>query len=276
MTTADVYEVLVVKYGTRQARRSEVFLNYPIYGEPDAPIGMDYFFWVVRNRQRTVVIDTGFSAHGGAVRGRTTLIEPSTAFAMVGVDPSDAPPVIITHAHYDHIGNLDLFPASEVIIAREEYEFWAGSQARHPQFHHSVEDTELEVLFAAGRDGRVRMFDGRTAFAPGIDVIAVGGHTPGQSMVTVNTTEGVILLASDAIHYVEEFERGMPFAFLASTVDTYAAFDLVRQMLAAGDVAHLITGHDPQTLRRLEEAGAVPLPDRPELAGLAVRIGHVD
>ena len=72
------YQVTIVKYGTRQTTRGDVFLNYHLYGEPDGPIGMDYFFWVVRNAERTIVVDTGFSAAGGANRKRTTLIEPAT------------------------------------------------------------------------------------------------------------------------------------------------------------------------------------------------------
>jgi len=63
---SEQYEVLAVRYGTRQASAAEVFLNYHAYREPDRPLGMDYFFWVARNPARTVVIDTGFSPAGGA------------------------------------------------------------------------------------------------------------------------------------------------------------------------------------------------------------------
>jgi hypothetical protein len=73
------YQVTIVKYGTRQTVRSDVYLNHHLYGEPDGPIGMDYFFWVVRNTERTIIVDTGFSAIGGANRKRTTLIEPAPA-----------------------------------------------------------------------------------------------------------------------------------------------------------------------------------------------------
>src|SRR5215469_13456933 len=62
------YEVLAVRYGTRQAWAHEVFLNFHAYGEPDRPLRMDYFFWVIRGAGRTVVVDTGFSAEAGAAR----------------------------------------------------------------------------------------------------------------------------------------------------------------------------------------------------------------
>lgn len=83
MNDRDEYEVLVVKYGTRSTVRSDVFLNYGVYREPNGPIEMDYFCWIARNSSRTVVFDTGFSPAGGAARGRTTLIDPRDAFDAV-------------------------------------------------------------------------------------------------------------------------------------------------------------------------------------------------
>ena len=84
---SEQYEVLAVRYGTRQASAAEVFLNYHAYGEPDRPLGMDYFFWVARNPARTVVIDSGFSPAGGAARGRTTLMDMAPALRAAGIDP---------------------------------------------------------------------------------------------------------------------------------------------------------------------------------------------
>jgi glyoxylase-like metal-dependent hydrolase (beta-lactamase superfamily II) len=262
----DRYEVVIVRYGTRSTVRSDVFLNYHVYAEPDAPIGMDYFFWVIRNRDRTIVVDTGFSAAGGANRKRTSVLDVATALRALGVDPQAAPPVVVTHAHYDHIGNLDLFPGSPVIMAAAEYTFWTGPHAHRTQLHHSVEDAELAYLRRASSEGRVETFAGRHDLAPGVQLIEVGGHTPGQSVVRVDTDDGVVLLASDAIHYYEEYERDMPFSQVACLVEMYAAFDRIRAMVDAGEVRHLVSGHDPGTLGRF-----TPLPG--ELAGLAATIG---
>ena len=35
---SEQYEVLAVRYGTRQASAAEVFLNYHVYREPDRPL----------------------------------------------------------------------------------------------------------------------------------------------------------------------------------------------------------------------------------------------
>ena len=244
------YEVVIVRYGTRRTVRSDVFLNYALYDEPDAPIEMDYFFWVIRDGERTVVVDTGFSEVGGAARKRTTLIDPRAAFTALGIDPADAPTVVVTHAHYDHIGNLDHFGASPIVIARAELDFWRGPHSSHRLFHHSVEDAELATLDAAVADGRVQPFEDHVTVAQGIDVIRVGGHTPGQAVVLVQTGDGPVLLASDAVHYYEECDRNMPFVSVANLPDMYAGFDRVRAMVADGQVRHVVAGHDPDTLGR--------------------------
>jgi glyoxylase-like metal-dependent hydrolase (beta-lactamase superfamily II) len=258
----DRFQVTIVKYGTRRTVRSDVYLNYHLYGEPDGPIGMDYFFWVVRNAQHTFVVDTGFSAAGGARRNRTTLIEPAAALDALDVD-RDAATVIVTHAHYDHIGNLDLFPAGPVVISRSEYDFWTGPYATRTLVHHSVEDDEIAHLRKVRDHGRLRMFEERITLAPGVEVIEVGGHTPGQSIVLVDTADGPVLLASDAVHYYEEYERSMPFTQVADVIRMYGTFELIRGM---AEVKHLVPGHDPDTLRRFTPVGG-------PLSGLAATVG---
>lgn len=250
MSDPQTYEVVIVKYGTRETTRSDVFLNYPVYGEPDAPIAMDYFFWLIRGQEQTIVVDTGFSQAGGVRRNRVMLVDPREAFEALGVRPEDQPLVVVTHAHYDHIGNLEHFRQSPVVIARQEMEFWTGPYGRRAQFHHSVEDAELDALSGAAAAGRVRTFDDRVSLADGIDVLRVGGHTPGQSVITVRTAAGTVMLASDAVHYYEECDRDMPFVSAANLIDMYAGLDLVRGMLGDGRADHLVTGHDPGTLDR--------------------------
>jgi glyoxylase-like metal-dependent hydrolase (beta-lactamase superfamily II) len=269
---AEQYELFMIRYGTRQATRSSVFLEYHMYGEPDGPIGMDYFFWVLRGRHGDVVIDTGFSATGGAKRKRETLIEPLQALSEIGVTPESVQLLVLTHLHYDHVGNVDAFPNARLVIPRTDFEFWMSPHAKQPLFHHSVEDDELDLIRRAYADGRVELFDQRTEVAPGVEIIEVGGHSPGQSMLLVPTSAGTVLLASDAVHYYEEYERHMPFVTLASLVEMLDSFDVIDKLLNDGTAAHLVSGHDPDTFKRLAHV-ARPWSRAPELADVIMTIG---
>ncbi|MFB9831902.1 N-acyl homoserine lactonase family protein [Actinoallomurus acaciae] len=258
------HEVIAVRYGTRATRKSEVYLHFGLYGEPDAPTDMDYFFWVVRGAGRTVLVDCGFNERSGTRRGRTMLCPPAEALARLGVRPADVSQVVVTHAHYDHIGNLDLFPSAEVVIARREYAFWTGPVADRPLFMTSAEADDLDALRRAVEDGRVSLVEGRHTVAPGIEVLEVGGHTPGQLVVLVTSADGDVVIASDALHYYEELELDRPFTHVADLPAMYAGFETLREL--AGDGRPLVAGHDPEVMRRFPALTG-------EAAGLAVRVG---
>jgi glyoxylase-like metal-dependent hydrolase (beta-lactamase superfamily II) len=237
------YEVLAVRYGTRTARRSEAFLNFGVYGEPDSEFPMDYYLWVVRDAAQTVVVDCGFAAEPGRRRGRITLAEPVEALRGLGIAPESVDRLVVSHAHYDHIGNLGAFPAAEIVIARREYEFWTGPYAGRVQFAHSTEPDELALLAKLGDDGRLRLVEETIDLLPGFELIVVGGHTPGQMIAQVAVDGGAVVLAADALHFYEELERDRPFFVVADLRDMYQGFDLLREMTEDSGRA-LVAGHD--------------------------------
>lgn len=239
------YEVLAVRYGTRTATKAETYLNHHVYGEPDESFAMDYFFWLVRGHGRTVLVDCGFDEEAGRRRGRTTLVDPVAALSALGVEPDAVDQVVVTHAHYDHIGNLHRFPRAEVVLARREYEFWTGPYANRVQFAHSTEADELAHLAALRAQGRLRLVEDALDLAPGIELVVVGGHTPGQLVVQVAAGPSTVVLAADALHFYEELERDRPFFVVSDLVEMYRGFDLLREMTEdAGRL--LVAGHDAE------------------------------
>ncbi|MBO0730454.1 MAG: N-acyl homoserine lactonase family protein [Acidimicrobiaceae bacterium] len=261
--TLTTYEVLALRYATRMTTKSECYLNYHLYGEDDAEQAMDYFVWLVRSPERTIVVDTGFSAAAGVRRSRTMLTEPAKGLRQLGADPGSVPQVVLTHAHYDHAGNLPQFPSSEIIMAAREYNFWKGPYARRFLFSSPTEREDLDCLSVASDEGRVTLVSDTQDVAPGVEAIEVGGHTPGQLIVRVATERGPVVLSSDAMHYYEEVDRDRPFAIVADLAAMYRGFDLLREM-ERDHGCILVAGHDPLVMDRF--------PPAPGCEGWAVRI----
>lgn len=240
---------MAVRYATRLTSKRECFLNYHVYNEPDADLVMDYYVWVIRNGDRTIVVDTGFSEEVAVRRSRTMVRDPMIGLRQLGIEAATLPQLILTHAHYDHAGNVGQFGVSEVVMARREYEFWTGPFGRRAQFAHSTEVADIEHLEALGAQSRLCLVAGSHQLAPGIEIIEMGGHTPGQLVVSVATKGGSVVLASDAMHYYEEIERDRPFAVVADLEGMYRSFDALRDMQSQPGCI-LVAGHDPAVMTR--------------------------
>jgi glyoxylase-like metal-dependent hydrolase (beta-lactamase superfamily II) len=257
-------ELLAVRYGTVESTRAESFYRFHAYREPDGPVRLDYFFWVLRRGADTILVDTGFDPAAGERRGRTCLVEPLAALGRLGIEPAQVSEVVVSHFHYDHIGNLSAFADATITVQRKELEFWTGPYGRRGQFALSIEHGEVAHLAEAQRQGRLRVLDGDAEVGPGVRALLVGGHCPGEQIVVVDAPSRRVVLASDALHFYEEMERDRPFAVLSSLADTYRAYDLLKELEQDG--AAIVAGHDPAVLDRFAP------PDGPA-AGLAARLG---
>lgn len=255
------FEVYALKYATRDAQSSEHF-----YGHVDIhdyPMPMDYFVWAAVSSQYTLIIDSGFTAEVGARRQRKYLRCPTEGLKALGIDCARVPYVIVTHLHYDHVGNLDRFPAATFVVQDEEMAFWTGRYAGRTQFRNIVEVQDIVHLVRENFKGRVYFVDGSQEVVPGITVQRVGGHAAGLQVVRVHTAKGNIVLASDATHFYANIEEDRPFSVVTDLRQMYEAFDIVRTL--ADSPEHIVPGHDPKVMERHP-------PARAGLEGIAARI----
>ncbi len=241
------HEILAVRYGTVHSTKSDLFLRYGSYGEPDAPQDMDFFFYVLRRDGEVTLIDTGFAPADAPPRGRECLIAPEAALAALGVEPDSVARVIVTHCHWDHIGNLDRFGRADLFVSERELEFWTSPVARNAQFWAHTEGHAIAALERARLQGRVVATGADEEVLPGIRVLTVGGHSPGQQIVVV---DGEVVLASDAAHLYEELELERPFGVVADLRQMVEAYALIKGL---GGV--VVPGHDPLVAERFGADG---------------------
>ena len=210
----------------------------------DLPMPMDYFVWVARAGDRSIVIDTGFSAETARKRDRSLLTPVELALSRIGVDPGGVEDVIVTHLHYDHAGNLDLFPRARFHLQDREMGFATGRNMCHSCLRYAFEVEDVVRMVRAVYADRVSFHNGDAEIADGVSVHHVGGHTDGLQMVRITTERGPIVLASDAAHYYANIETGNPFPIFYNIGDMAEGWRRATRL--AGDPQRVVPGHDPK------------------------------
>ena len=241
MTANDHYEVLAIRYAERNNRiRADSFI---FTDDHTSSHPMDYFVWLIRNETRTILVDTGYDATEAAQRGRPILVEPVEALANIGITPEIIDSIIVTHLHYDHAGGLAQFPQARLHLQEAEMAYATGPCMCHGTLRMPFTADHVCETVKRVYAGKVTFHDGTSQIAPGITVHRIGGHSRGLQCVRVETANGPVVLASDASHYYENYQRKVPFPLVVDVEDMLKGFDQLERL--AGPGGRIIPGHDP-------------------------------
>ncbi len=253
------YEIYGLRYGRQGLQpESEIYLD----GDPARRVpGLDFYFWAIRGGGRVWVVDCGYAVRVADRLGHETLYDPLDGLRRIGIDPATVTDVIVTHCHYDHVGNLEAFPQARFHIQDREMLAVTGRDVTHPALKMYGKRNTL-ALVGLNYDGRVRFHDGDGALAPGLAQWLIGGHSRGQIALEVATGRGPVILASDAVHLFEEMETERPFRVFHDLREMVEGYRRLAARARSRD--HLIPGHDPELARRWPAAA-------PELAGEVLR-----
>jgi len=156
--------------------------------------------FLVRTGERLVLVDTGAGPSEDPKFGRLL-----ASLAAAGFAPADITDVVLTHLHFDHVGwtsdgERAVFANATYRCDERDWGFFVGPDAYDEGPHLAL----LGGLPASERLGpvqtRMETWASDVAIAPGVDLRAAPGHTPGSTVVVISSgTERAILLG-DAVH----------------------------------------------------------------------------
>jgi N-acyl homoserine lactone hydrolase len=228
-------------------------------GLPDAETGKTHFAqvpgYLIRTAEgRTVLVDTGNPVavigqptaapwwdHPNDTRPRDDLVP---RLAELGLAPGDVDLLISTHFDFDHCGRHDLFAGTGItsLVQREHLE----AARDDPRCDSALWDIPGIAYTPV---------DGDLELEPGLRLIASSGHAIGHQSVYVETADGPVLLAIDAISIPEQITMNR---FPSTYPDPEAARRSRDKLvaLAAETGAFLLMGHDAQQWATLPKSPA--------------------
>jgi glyoxylase-like metal-dependent hydrolase (beta-lactamase superfamily II) len=196
-------------------------------------------------------------------RGRTITRPIGEGLASIGIDPAAVEDVIVSHLHYDHCGNYDLFPRARYHLQDCEMAYATGRCMCHALIRFPFEVEDVVAMVRKVFSGRVVFHEGTEQMAPGITLHHIGGHSRGLQCVRVNTRRGRVVLASDATHLYAHINEGRVFPVTYSVAETLEGYTTIKKL--ADSIDHIVPGHDPQVLTRYPAAA-------PQLENWVVRL----
>jgi glyoxylase-like metal-dependent hydrolase (beta-lactamase superfamily II) len=160
---------------------------------------------VVRSGGKTILVDSGLGTEFPDFPRAGQL---AARLVAAGIEPAAVTDVVLTHLHMDHIGGLlvdglrnRLRPDLRVHLASAEAEFWT-----QPDFSRTVMPAPIpDVLrrtatrFLDVYRGQLRPFETEYEVAPGVVLRRTGGHTPGHSIVRLESRGEALTFAGDAV-----------------------------------------------------------------------------
>jgi glyoxylase-like metal-dependent hydrolase (beta-lactamase superfamily II) len=255
------FEVFALRYAHLGGRNAGD--NFLLADAHEFASDLDYFVWVLRRRDRTFVVDTGFGKEAAARRKREWLRCPVESLRLIGVDPDAATDVILTHLHYDHAGNLDRFPRARFHLQDRDMAYATGRCMCHATLRHPFDLENMVQMLRHVYSDRVTFYDGHAEIVPGLNLHRVGGHSAGLQIARVWTRRGWVVVASDAAHLYANFEQRRPFPIVYNVAEMLEGFNLLYKL--ADSAEHIVPGHDPLLMKKYPAASE-------KLEGIVVRL----
>jgi glyoxylase-like metal-dependent hydrolase (beta-lactamase superfamily II) len=172
--------------------------------------------WLIEGASRVILVDTGVGdvdeidrlhARHGSIRWIVERNEDQdlvAGLARHGVRPQDVEIVVLSHLHFDHVGNNELFTNARFVVQRDELTL-ALAPPRFSMFYYPEYRYKMTTIL-----DRVEAIDGDVDVDQDVRLLKIGGHTPGCQATLVNTASGRVCLTSDTMYNYRNIELDWP------------------------------------------------------------------
>ena len=244
------YDALAIRFGILSA--------FPVASlvagaERERRLDIPVMVWLLKGADgRTVLIDAGFYRQKFLDQWKPRDYRtPAAAVAAAGVAPEAITDIIISHAHWDHVDGVDLFPKATVWIQRDEYRYYTGEAWHARNTHGGVDAEDMAALLKVNTEGRLRFVDGDDReILPGIRAYTGGRHTWASQYVSAATPAGTAVFTSDNVYLYENLEKRAAIAQTLDAASNLKAQERVRTLASSPRL--IVPGHDPAVFDRFE------------------------
>lgn len=217
-----------------------------VMGAPKEKTNLAMVVWLIRGGGRNILFDSGY--HRDTFQKyfpSTDYIRPDEAVKLAGVQPDEITDVVISHAHWDHLGGIDLFPKATIWIQKEEYRYYTGTAWQPGGDHGGIDPADVQELVKLNTEGRVRFVDGdNVEIFPGIRAYTGGHHTYASQYLRVDGNPPFVL-ASDNVYLYRNLTEHRASATFAKADEAANIQNQARMIrLAGGSPDRVIPGHD--------------------------------
>ena len=238
------YEIYAAKYGGPLVLKVAIVLWLVGWNE-DGPI--NYYVWAIKAKDGEItLVDTGPSPAQGAARKVPGFVDPIEVVARIGATADSVSRVVITHMHWDHVGNIEgywrAYPKAKFYVQKRDFDFCVKDPVSLRKPVVAVFDPAAnKIVGELERSDRLVIVDGDVNLAPGLDLFLAPGHTVGLQVVRVNTAKGPAVVGSDCAHVFRGYREDNPSVFIMDMPAWMRSFDKVK---ALAPIDLIFPGHD--------------------------------